>query len=117
VAVKGWLIASNPHRETYSDALLAGLGVARTADWGHLEDVRKGTLVRLLADWESTEAPPLCVSHPPGATRLPRVRAVIEFATAMMVQVSERRGLDVSASPPPAWLRGAHKRASAWPRR
>lgn len=117
VAVKGWLTSSNPHRETYNDALLAGLGVARTADWNHFEHVRSGALVRVLADWESTEAPPLCVSHPPGATRLPRVRAVVDFATSMMAQVSERRGLEVSASPSPAWLRGSHTRASAWLRR
>jgi DNA-binding transcriptional LysR family regulator len=117
VAVMGWLTASNPHRETYDDALLAGLGIARTADWNHAEHVRSGALVRVLADWESTEAPPLCVSHPPGATRLPRVRAVVDFATGLMAQVSERRGREISASPPPAWLRGAHTRASAWPRR
>jgi LysR family transcriptional regulator, regulator for bpeEF and oprC len=117
VAVSGWLTVSNPHRETYIDALLGGLGLARTADWNLTEQVGRGELVRVLADWESTEAPPLCVSHPPGATRLPRVRAVVDFATSLLAQVDEHRGLEVSASPAPVWLRGAHQRASAWLRR
>ena len=117
VPVRGWLTVSNPHRETYIDALLAGVGVARTADWNLHDHLRSGALVRLLADWESTEAPPLCVSHPPGATRLPRVRAMVDFAVALMAQVNERRGLEVAASPSPPWLRGPHTRASSWLRR
>lgn len=117
VAVHGWLTASNAHRDTYMDALLAGLGVARTTDWTLGDAVQAGRLVRLLADWESTEAPPLAVLHPPGATRLPRVRAVVDFAVNLFEQVNARRALTVAASPAPAWQRGAYQRASAWLRR
>lgn len=117
VAVRGWLTASNPHRDTYMDALLAGLGVARTTDWTLGDAVASGRLVRVLTDWESTEAPPLAVLHPPGATRLPRVRAVVDFAIGLMEQISQQRGQAVQASPTPAWQRGPHQRASAWLRR
>lgn len=116
VAVQGWLTASNAHRDTYVDALRAGLGVARTTDWTQAEAVRSGQLVRVLTDWESTEAPPLTVLHPPGATRLPRVRAVVDFAVGLLEQVNVQREQDVAASPAPAWLGGSSRRASAWHR-
>lgn len=114
VTVKGWLTFSNAHRESYMEALLAGLFVARTADWALADHLRTGRLVRVLADWESTEAPPLSVMHPPGATRLPRVRAFVDFATGLLAHVNALRGGEVPASPPPSWLRGTHTRASAW---
>ncbi len=117
VPVRGWLTAANAHRDTYVDALLAGLGVARTADWVVAPHVRSGRLVRLLADWASPEAPPLSVLYPAGATRLPRVRAVVDFACGLMAQVDEQRGLAVNPSPTPAWHRGPFQRASAWLRR
>jgi DNA-binding transcriptional LysR family regulator len=105
------------HRETYLDALLAGQGLARTADWVLARHLRSGRLVRVLDDWESVEAPPLSVLHPPGATRLPRVRAVVDFATGLMAQVNEQRGLAVNPSPTPPWHRGPFQRASAVLRR
>lgn len=114
VAVSGWLTASNTHRDTYVDALMAGLGMARTTDWTLGDAVRSGRLVRVLADWESTEAPALTVLHAPGATRWPRVRAVVDFAVALLGQVNEQRSLDVQASPTPAWLRTPYPRASGW---
>lgn len=114
VPVSGWLTASNHHRDTYFDAVLAGLGVARTTDWTVVDAIRGGRLVRVLADWESLEAPALTVMHAPGATRLPRVRAVVDFATSLLAQVNEQRGNEVQASPTPAWLRSPHTRASAW---
>jgi DNA-binding transcriptional LysR family regulator len=117
VAVNGWLTASNAHRDSYIDALLAGMGVARTTDWTVGDDVRRGRLVRVLADWESTEAPGLSVLHAPGATRLPRVRAVVDFAVALLGQVNDQRGLAVKASPTPGWLRTPYPRASAWLKR
>lgn len=117
VSVQGWLTCSNPHRDTYVDAALAGLGILRGADWTLEEPVRAGRLVRVLADWESTEAPPLCVMHRPGATRLPRVRAVVDFCTAVLAEVDQRRGGSVDASPAPSWHRGPYRRASAWLRR
>jgi LysR family transcriptional regulator for bpeEF and oprC len=113
VPVSGWLTASNPHRDTYFDALLAGLGVAQSIDWTLGDAARSGRLVRVLADWESTEAPALTVLHAPGATRLPRVRAVVDFAIALLGQVNDRRGQEISASPTPAWLRTPYPRASA----
>jgi hypothetical protein len=88
-----------------------------TADWDLVDHVRRGELVRMLADWDSTEAPPLYVAYAPGATRLPRVRAVVDFATALMAQVNEQRGAEVIPSPSPAWRRGARAKASAWLRR
>ena len=117
VAVRGWLTVANVHRETYLDALLAGQGLARTADWVLARHLRSGRLVRVLEDWESVEAPPLSVLHPPGATRLPRVRAVVDFATGLMAQVNEQRGLAVNPSPTPPWHRGPFQRASAVLRR
>jgi DNA-binding transcriptional LysR family regulator len=114
VSVRGWLTASNPHRDTYIDALLAGLGIARTTDWTMSEWVRQGRLVRLLSDWESTEAPPLAVLYRPGATRLPRVRAVVDFMLALLSDVDRQRGLAVEPSPSPPWQKGPYQRASTW---
>jgi LysR family transcriptional regulator, regulator for bpeEF and oprC len=117
VPVNGWLTVSNPHRDTYFDALLAGLGVARATDWTLGDAIRSGRLVRLLADWESVDAPALAVLHAPGATRLPRVRAVVDFAVDLLGQVNEQRGLEIKASPTPAWYRSPSPRASAWLKR
>ncbi len=117
VAMRGWLTVANVHRETYLDALLAGQGLARTADWVLDRHLRSGRLVRVLPDWESVEAPPLSVMHAPGATRLPRVRAVVDFAAGLMAQVNEQRGLAVNPSPTPPWHRGPFQRASAMLRR
>jgi DNA-binding transcriptional LysR family regulator len=117
VTVRGWLTFSNPHRDSYIDALLAGQFMARTADWTLAHHLRTGRLVRVLADWESTEAPPLSVLHPPGATRLPRVRAFVDFAISLLAQVNALRGGEITASPAPSWLRGPHTRASSWTQR
>jgi LysR family transcriptional regulator, regulator for bpeEF and oprC len=117
VAVNGWLTVSNPHRDTYIDALMAGLGIARTADWTTRSAVREGRLVRLLTDWESTEAPPVSVMYAAGATRLPRVRAVVDFACELVEQVNAQRDLEVQASPTPAWARRPLRSASGgWKR-
>jgi hypothetical protein len=67
----------------------------------------------VLADWESAEAPALTVAYPPGATRVPRVRAVVDFAFSLLGQVNVQRGLEVQASPTPRWLRTPGQRASA----
>jgi LysR family transcriptional regulator, regulator for bpeEF and oprC len=117
VCVKGWLTVSNPHREIFIDAVRAGLGIARSADWTFAEAVREGRLVRLLPEWASTESPPLSVMYRPGATRNASVRAVVEFCTTMMAEVGQRQLGSVEASPPPAWLRGQSKRASGKPLR
>ena len=117
VCVKGWLTVSNPHREIYVDAVRAGLGIARSADWTFADAVREGRLVRLLPEWASTESPPLSLMYRPGAMRNASVRAVVEFCTTMMTEVGQRQQAAVEASPPPAWLRGPFKRASGKPSR
>ena len=88
------------------DAVRAGLGIARSADWTFAEAVREGRLVRLLPEWASTESPPLSLMYRPGAMRNASVRAVVEFCTTMMAEVGQRQLASVEASPPPAWLRG-----------
>jgi hypothetical protein len=91
--------------------------MSRAIDWTMGDAVRSGRLVCVLAAWESTEAPALGVLHAPGATRLPRVRAVVDFAAALLGQVNEHRSLAIKASPTPAWLRTHYPRASAWLKR
>ncbi len=80
VDVSGWLTTSNAHRDIVVDLALAGHGVVRLLEWTNLPDLASGRLVRVLDDWESTDAIPVNLLYSPNARRLPRVRAFIDFA-------------------------------------
>ncbi len=80
VDVSGWLTTSNAHRDIVVDLALAGHGVVRLLEWTNRPELASGRLVRVLDDWESTEAIPVNVLYSPSARRLPRVRSFIDFA-------------------------------------
>jgi len=109
---RGWLTTSNPHRDVAADLALAGEGVIRIIDWMHLPDQRAGRLVRVLADWESSEAPPLNLMFRPSVRRIPRVKAFIDFITALFRDIDSARGERVAPSAKPIWLRRRYARTS-----
>ena len=114
VVARGWLLVSNVHRDTYVDALLAGEGIARSTDWAAAPLVAAGRLVRLLPEWVSTDAPPISVLYRAHAARVPRVRAVIDFAIDLLGAIDRRRDRPLQASATPEWMRRGYPRASSF---
>jgi len=109
---RGWLTTSNAHRDVVVELALAGEGVIRIIEWMNLPELRAGRLVRVLADWESPEAPPINLLYRPSVRRIPRVRAFIEFATELCRGLGAGTGR-VTPSEKPAWLRRHYPRTSA----
>lgn len=110
---RGWLTSTNAHRDVTIDLALAGEGVVRIIDWMNLSDQRAGRLVRVLSDWESPEAPPVNLLYRPTVRRIARVRAFIDFATALFRDLDVGRSEPVIASKKPSWLGRHYTRTSA----
>jgi LysR family transcriptional regulator, regulator for bpeEF and oprC len=113
VTARGWLRVSNAHREMAVSQALAGEGVIRVPDWTNLHDIASGALVRVLADWESTESPPVNLLYRASVRRIPRVRLFIDFVTELFQELETLRGQPVSASGRPDWMGRHYGRSSA----
>ena len=113
VIARGWLTTSNAHRDLVIELALAGRGVVRILDWTELPEIASGSLVRALADWESTEAPPVNLLYRASVRRIPRVRLFIDFAIELFHELDRVRGRAVVGTDRPRWLRRHHGRASA----
>jgi DNA-binding transcriptional LysR family regulator len=61
------------------DMAVAGLGVARLADFMVARALRDGALVRLLVDSHVPESFPIHALTVPGRHRAPRIRAFVDF--------------------------------------
>ena len=113
VAVRGWLLTSNAHREMVISHALAGEGVVRAMDWTNLKDIESGALVRALGDWESQGAPPVNLLYRASVHRIPRVRLFIEFVTELFRELEAIRGQPVVDGGRPDWLGRHYGRSSA----
>lgn len=107
-----WLTTRNAHRDLMIELALAGHGVVRILDWTELPDLASGSLVRALADWESTEAPPVNLLYHASARPIPRVRLFLEFATELFRELDRVRGQSVMGTERPRWLWRHYGRAS-----
>lgn len=107
MTTRGWLMVSNAHREMAISQALAGEGVVRVLDWTNLQDIASGALVRAMADWESTESPPVNLLYRASVRRIPRVRLFMDFVTELFLELETLRGQPVIASARPGWL-GRH---------
>jgi DNA-binding transcriptional LysR family regulator len=117
VTVRGWLVASNVHRDLVVEAALAGEGVARITDITDRGLVESGRLVPALTDWETTFVPPVTVMYPPSCRRIPRVRAFIDFVAGVFRELERSRDRRIVASSRPSWLKSHSGQASAIERR
>ena len=115
VVARGWLVASNSHRDLAIDLALAGHGVVRPMHWTNRREFASGALVPALTDWQSPDAPPVNLFYPPSMRRVPRVRAFIDFVTSLFNQIDAEWGGPVAASERPLWMRGRYARASELP--
>ena len=113
VTARGWLTTSNAHRDLVIELALAGQGVIRILDWTNLPELASGSLVRVLEDWESTEAPPVNLLYRASVRRIPRVRLFIDFATDVFRELDRARGQGVVGTERPRWLWRHHGRVSA----
>jgi LysR family transcriptional regulator for bpeEF and oprC len=115
IAVRGWLVVDNAHRDMVRDLAVAGAGVARLIDWhkmpGH--EIARGTLVPALADWESEDVAPVNLLYPSSVRRIPRVRRFIDFVTQLFRDVELQREVRSPSSAMPPWLKAWRPRASA----
>ena len=107
------MLTSNAHREIVISQALAGEGVVRVLDWTNLHHIASGALVRALADWESTESPPVNLFYRASVRRIPRVRLFIDFATELFLELETMRGQPVAGSGRPDWLGRHYGRSSA----
>jgi LysR family transcriptional regulator, regulator for bpeEF and oprC len=119
VAVQGWLLADNVHRDMLLDTALTGGGVVRVLDWHRRQgfELASGSLVPALVDWEVTEVPPVNLFYPPTARRIQRVRVFIDFVVQLFREIEQQRALPVSATAPPRWTKTQRSRASSTPDR
>jgi DNA-binding transcriptional LysR family regulator len=117
VKIRGWLVASNTHRDLPVELALAGQGVARIPDWTNRRELESGALVQALPDWESPEAPPVNLLYRPSVRRIPRVRAFMNFVVEIFRELEAERTHPVAASARPAWLKRPHGHASSGMRR
>jgi DNA-binding transcriptional LysR family regulator len=112
VVVKGWLMASNTHRDAVINLALAGHGVIRVLDFTHEPLFALGRLDAALGDWEAGDAPPVSLSYWPSGRRTSRVRVFLDFVTQLFAGIEERRGASHLYAPP-RWSLSRHGRASA----
>jgi len=110
---RGWLTTSNAHRDLVIELALAGHGVVRVLDWTDLPELASGSLVRALADWQSTEAPPVNLLYRASVRRIPRVRLFIDFVTELFGELDRQRAQPVVSTERPRWLQRRYARASA----
>ncbi|MGF1641544.1 MAG: LysR family transcriptional regulator [Rhodospirillales bacterium] len=78
---------------------LAGLGVARIAEFRVAPDIEAGRLVPLLEDHHRADPLPIHVVYPHRRHLLPKVRAFVDFLIAKFAQTPPWRGVD--RRPPP----------------
>jgi DNA-binding transcriptional LysR family regulator len=84
LAVSGSLATDNA--DVLLDAAVAGLGIARLADFVVARARQEGALVPLLEDTHLSEPFPVHVVTVPGRHRTPRVKAFTEFMAAQMAR-------------------------------
>ncbi len=84
LAVSGSLATDNA--DVLLDATVAGLGIARLADFVVARARQEGALVPLLEDTHLSEPFPVHVVTVPGRHRTPRVKAFTEFMAAQMAR-------------------------------
>ncbi len=112
VTARGWLIASNAHRDRAIGLALAGEGVVRVLDWMVREELASGRLVQVLEDWESLEAPPVNLMYRASARRIARVRAFVSFVVDVFREMETARGYRIQSSARPDWIRAPDGSAS-----
>lgn len=112
VVVKGWLMASNTHRDTVIKLALAGHGVMRVLEFANEADLAEGRLVEALADWEAADSPPVNLSYWPSGRRTARVRVFLDFISQAFREIEQRRGA-AQFYAPPRWTASRYGRASA----
>ena len=117
VAVEGWLLADNVHRDMLLDTALAGGGVVRVLDWHRRQgfELASGSLVPALVDWEVTEVPPVNLFYPPNVRRIQRVRVFIDFVVQLFREIELQRALPMPATASPRWAKAKRSRASVTP--
>ena len=112
VVAKGWLTASNTHRDTVIRLVLGGHGVMRIIDFTNDADFEAGRLVEALPGWQAMDTPPVSLSYWPSGRRTARVRVFLDFATELFREIDERRGA-ARVYAAPRWTSARYGRASA----
>ncbi|MFL6693443.1 MAG: substrate binding domain-containing protein, partial [Ramlibacter sp.] len=115
VAVRGWLLTDNAHRDMVIDLALAGGGVVRLLDWHRRggREIASGALVPVLTDWQQPDVPPVNLLYPPSVRRIQRVRLFIDFVTELFSDIERQREIPVPSSKAPEWRRAHRARASS----
>jgi DNA-binding transcriptional LysR family regulator len=114
ITAHGWLISNN--RATTVNAALAGEGVVRIADLLVIDQVRSGTLVPVLADWDMADSPPFNLLYSANQRRNRRTRIFIDFVTNAFRELQAQSGSGSKAPKPserPRWSKRALRHASA----
>ena len=115
VAVRGWLLTDNAHRDMVIDVALAGGGVVRLLDWHKRpgRELSNGALVPALTDWQQPDVPPVNLLYPASVRRIRRVRLFIDFVTQLFSEIERQRDRPTPPSGPPEWRKAHRARASS----
>ena len=114
VAVKGWAVADNVHRDSILRLARAGEGVVRVLGWSSREDLAAQTLVTALDDWTLPDAPPINLSYRPSARKVARVRVLIDFIMETFKALEQENAkIERVSRDAPHWANVKQGRASA----
>ena len=114
VAVKGWAVADNVHRDSILRLARAGEGVVRVLGWYSREDLAAQTLVSALDDWALPDAPPINLSYRPNARKVARVRVLIDFVMETLKDLEQENAkIERVSRDAPHWANVREGRASA----
>jgi LysR family transcriptional regulator for bpeEF and oprC len=114
VAVKGWAVANNVHRDSILRLAEAGEGVVRVLDWASRRELENHSLVPVLTEWALPDAPPVALSYRPSARRTARVRVLIDYLMEVFRDLERANAqTQLVARAPPHWANVRMGRASA----
>lgn len=114
VAVRGWLVSES--RDYVLQAVLAGQGVGRFADLSVWPHVQRGELQAVMADWDSSDAPPFSALYRADARRDAAVQGFVAFLEELLREVESQCQRLVGSRPQatrPSWYGRRQGRASA----
>jgi len=100
------------------EAVCAGSGVIRMADFTLSRYLPSGLLVPVLTDWEALEAPTIFAAYPPSQRRSKLVRVFLDFLVEVFAEIESKRmpspGIAMPRVPKPDWFGRTHGRHSAY---
>jgi len=114
IAVRGWLVSNS--RAVTLEAALAGGGIVRVSDLLVGEQLRAGSLVPALVEWQMTDAPPFNLLYRASQRRNGLLRLLVDFLVTAFGRHQDEHGFGPGERryvARPYWSQRGVRRASA----